>query len=94
MINELTVKFKDHTKLKCRVPDWSEDVPSRERWNPLFDWYQHSAMESYQLNHNQNTYVFQKSQVELIYSELVEQDEIPKMQYQLWIARIKALFTS
>ena len=94
MLNQLTIQFKDKTKLVLRVPDWSESVNTREYWNPLFDWYQHSAMESYQLNHNYNTYVFTKLQVELLYSELVEPNQAPQMQYQLWLTRIKALFTS
>ena len=95
MINQLVIKFKDQTKLVLRVPDWSDQTNTREHWNPLFDWYQHSAMESYQLNHNYNTYVFDKSQVDILYSELVEPNKEPTYTIKKsgW-ARIKALFTS
>lgn len=92
MINQLTVDFKNKTRLECKVFDWNGDVNTRGNWNPLFDWYQHSAMSTYVLEHKQCSYLISRDQIDLIYCEMLPDPE-PALEKSGW-ARLKALFTS
>lgn len=94
MINRLSVLFKNGEKLILVVPNWNEDTPSRQQWNTLFDWYQFSASDTFQLEHNQNTFVLKKDTIHILFSELVEEEIMENAWWQSWLNKIKRKHTS
>lgn len=94
MINKLTVKLSNGATIVCNQSGWNEDTPAIQLWDYLFDWYQHSAMETFVLTHEGCSYLIKRNMVEVIYCELYKEKTTPIIQKQSRWSKFRALLTS
>lgn len=90
-INRLTIKFKDASSFAIEVPNWNDEKPTHTHWTTLFDWFQHSGMETFLLCEDKDAVLLVKEDISLIYSQLVHKDESILPQPESWFKRV---FTS